>query len=183
MAAGLALPLAERGIFLDRLRKGVTQVRSGRLIRQAREKLDYMSMLYQRRLSARCLDEPSKQWCCTMGSDASRVSNTERFCTSEDRMIWKGPCEQIAQQTSAEGLAHVCLHLRRTLPPTVLSAGATDASHKLEKFCHVLTLGTGGEEPKARSDAVVTWLADQGTEIVIGMRQHRHTTPCKPSLA
>ena len=170
IAASFALAEGEYRDFCAKLDCGAIAVPSKSTIYKARTKLDWMCMLWQRRLFKAAVGSSSGQvWCSHFCGDSSPQKTFDYLNTVEDRFVVSGTAADIAQEIWTPGSsAQFCKWDRRTLPVTVLGSGNTGLASKLERTYHQIALETGADLIDARRDSCRTWLADQGVDLSIG---------------
>lgn len=168
LISGLIMPVDEHSDFLGKLNTGEIRFPRKSCIYKMRTKLDWMCMLYQRRLFDRHFDEGTR-WVSHFSSDSSPQSSYEYFCSLEDRFIFFGKPDEACQAFGEKcDFSKIVTWTRRTLPVVVLGVGCQSTGAKLNKLLHVLSLETNPGELKLWTGICRSWLADQGVELGLG---------------
>ena len=119
LASALALPPEDHAVFLHKLDTNEVQVPSQDTIYRASVKLDYLSILYQRRVFTQARIS-GLWWSSQLGADSSPQTTYDFINTVEDRFVFKGTVFDVAALVGSGDIRKAFTYIRRSLGCQVL---------------------------------------------------------------
>ena len=167
LAAAFALTPDEHSEFTRKIDTGALRVPSRWTLQRAAVKLDYLSLLYQRRLFKDALAS-NEEWVSQFGGDSSPQVTFDYMNCVEERFVLAGGPEATALRCKTLGLVKGLGHIRRTLVCQALGLGEASGAAKFRSFVKALAYETDSEDMVKRRNTASCWFADQGVDLAVG---------------
>jgi hypothetical protein len=167
LASAFVVPVDEHIAFVAGCDSGRVRFPSRYTLHRAAVKLDYLSILYQRRLWSHALHN-DVVWSSQFGGDSSPQSTFDFMNMIEHRMIFRGSPEVIAACVHDHGINGCFTHVRRTLGAQVVGLANSGTAQKFGLFAKALVMETELVDVPSRRLSVDGWLADQGVDLGVG---------------
>ena len=119
LASALVLPPEDHAVFLHKLDTDEVKVPSQDTIYRASVKLDYLSILYQRRVFTQARIS-GLWWSSQLGADSSPQTTYDFINTVEDRFVFKGTVFDVAALVGSGDIRNAFTYIRRSLGCQVL---------------------------------------------------------------
>ena len=171
LALGLVLPPDQYYEMKEKIRNKTIKLPTRSTVYLIVVKLDWLNMLYQRVLFSRTCDETDsdREWFSSqLGGDSSPQRTFNYMNQVEERAIFRGTPDDIANLAREVGPLKCFTLVRRTMPLQILGLGNSGTVGKFYNFAKSLMYEAGAELLPQRRDTVSGWLADQGTDIKLG---------------
>jgi hypothetical protein len=141
-------------------------------VHRAAVKIDYLAMLYQRRLFARARANGDR-WKSQFAGDSSPQVTFDFMNYVEERFVFSGTDEEIAARVIAvRSLLECFKHVRRAFACQVLGMANAGVAQKYVRFVKDIRMETDADDLQARREDGVGWLADQGADLAVGDAQN-----------